>query len=233
MADVFPAAWRVAGAGEETGRFVLTRSALGGYHVGEAGAPGSQHATLEVALGMLESYIEQFLAIHAHAWVFIHAGAVSHGGKVLLVPGDSFSGKSTLVAALVEAGATYFSDEYAVLDSEGRVHPYPRRLALRSADGQPEQQLHAHDLGGVEARESGEVGMVVVTHYRPGADWRPRALSPAQVVAALFGMTLAANERPVESMQTLRRAVAGASAVQGERGEAGPVAAALLDMLTN
>lgn len=233
VAEVFPVAWRVDRAGEETGRFVFTRSDHGGYHVGEDGAPGSEHATLDVALGMLELYIEQFIALHAHDWVFIHAGAVSHSGKVLLIPGDSFSGKTTLVTALVEAGATYFSDEFAVLDPEGRVHAYPRRLSLRTADGQAGQRLHAHDLGGAGARGSAEVRMVVVTHYRPGADWRPRPLSPGQVVAALFGMTLGANERPVESMQTLRRAVAGATAVEGERGEAGPAAAALLETLAH
>jgi hypothetical protein len=30
------------------------------------------------------------------------------------------------VAELVRAGATYYSDEFAVLDSRGRVHPFPR-----------------------------------------------------------------------------------------------------------
>ncbi len=30
------------------------------------------------------------------------------------------------------AGATYYSDEYAVLDEDARVHPYPRRLSLRA-----------------------------------------------------------------------------------------------------
>ncbi len=31
------------------------------------------------------------------------------------------TGKTTLVKAMVEAGATYYSDEFAVLDKEGLV----------------------------------------------------------------------------------------------------------------
>jgi hypothetical protein len=42
----------------------------------------------------------------------------------MVLPGKSFAGKTTLVAALVRAGAEYWSDEYAVLDANGDVHPY-------------------------------------------------------------------------------------------------------------
>jgi hypothetical protein len=43
--------------------------------------------------------------------------------------------------------------------------------------------------------------------------------------------TVPAQERPEESLRTLRRAVAGATVLQSDRGEAGPVASALLDEL--
>jgi hypothetical protein len=36
-----------------------------------------------------------------------------------VLPGRSFAGKTTLVAALVQVGAEYWSDEYPVLDAEG------------------------------------------------------------------------------------------------------------------
>src|ERR687894_479249 len=49
---------------------------------------------------------------------------VARGGRALVRPGPSLSGKTTLVAALVRSGAAYLSDEFAVLDPEGRVHPY-------------------------------------------------------------------------------------------------------------
>ena len=53
-----------------------------------------------------------------------------------MVPGRSLSGKSTLVLSFVERGADYYSDEYAVFDSEGRVHPYWRLPKLRVASDQ-------------------------------------------------------------------------------------------------
>jgi hypothetical protein len=62
----------------------------------------------------------------------VHSGAVLCGGRALLLPGKTHSGKSSLVAELLRRGATYFSDEYALIDAEGRVHPYPRPLLLRN-----------------------------------------------------------------------------------------------------
>ena len=60
----------------------------------------------------------------------IHGGCVAGTGAVLM-PGRSGAGKSTLVAACVEAGLDYLSDEYAVIDlANGAVVPYPKPLGL-------------------------------------------------------------------------------------------------------
>ena len=64
-------------------------------------------------------------------------GGCSFNDRALLVPGQTFTCKTMLVQALVEAGATYYSDEYAVLDDAGLVHPYPRPLSIRGSDGSP------------------------------------------------------------------------------------------------
>ena len=56
---------------------------------------------------------------------------------------------ATLVAELVKAGCGYLSDEYAVLDSHGACHAYPRRLSLRMA-GRIETRT-AEELGGRKA----------------------------------------------------------------------------------
>src|SRR5215213_192989 len=44
--------------------------------------------------------------------VFVHAGVVGWQGRAVVIPGRCFTGKTTLVAELVRAGATYYSDEY-------------------------------------------------------------------------------------------------------------------------
>jgi hypothetical protein len=95
--------------------------------------------TLELAeaLAAWEMYLHLTIAEHARARVFVHAGAIGWRGSALVIAGRTHTGKSTLVAALVRAGATYYSDEYAVLDANGRVHPYLRPISLRGTDGQP------------------------------------------------------------------------------------------------
>src|SRR5215217_1450746 len=75
-------------------------------------------------LTMLEGQIRGQVAIRAPERTFVHAGAIEHEGRAIIFPGHSFSGKTTLTEAFVRAGATYYSDEFAVLDNDGRVHPY-------------------------------------------------------------------------------------------------------------
>src|ERR1700722_13695640 len=58
-------------------------------------------------LAQFESNVGIFVAENASDYVFVHAGCVSLNGKAILIPGRSYSGKSSLVAALLCAGATY------------------------------------------------------------------------------------------------------------------------------
>ncbi len=80
---------------------------------------------LDRVLEILESSVRQNVAEVCPDRVFVHASVAGWRGKAILLPGNSLSGKTTLVAELVRSGAEYYSDEYAVLDSEGWVHPYP------------------------------------------------------------------------------------------------------------
>src|SRR5882724_8587214 len=79
-----------------------------------------------------ESHVQLTVAEYAPRRVFVHAGVAGWQGRAIVIPGMSFSGKSTLVAELLRAGATYYSDEYAVIDERGRVHPYTRDLRIRA-----------------------------------------------------------------------------------------------------
>src|SRR5262245_9461677 len=102
------------------------------FHIIHAGLTRiARTVDLEEALDALESDLQTHIAQNAVNRVFLHAGVVGWRSQALLVAGGSFSGKSTLVAALLRLGATYYSDEYAVLDGRGQVHPYARRISLR------------------------------------------------------------------------------------------------------
>ena len=86
-------------------------------------------------LQAFESKLALHVASHAEELLFVHAGVVGWRGRAIVLPGRTHAGKSTLVAALVRAGASYYSDEYALVDGDGRVRPYPRALSLRRARG--------------------------------------------------------------------------------------------------
>src|SRR5258708_16040074 len=74
-------------------------------------------------LEAFESHVQLTVAEHAPRRIFVHAGVVGWKDRAILIPGLSQSGKTTLVDQLIRAGATYYSDEYAVLDERGRDHP--------------------------------------------------------------------------------------------------------------
>src|SRR5947209_3709992 len=103
---------------------------------------------LDEAFERLESDLQLLVAALARRRVFVHAGVVGWRGQAIVIPGRSLSGKSALVAALVQAGATYYSDEYAVFDDRGRVHAYPRPLSLREVPGERPRRCRAEALGG-------------------------------------------------------------------------------------
>src|SRR5882672_7568667 len=81
-------------------------------------------------LDAFESHVQLTVAEHAPRRVFVHAGVVGWNGRAILIPGLSHSGKTTLVHQLVRAGATYYSDEYEVVDARELVHPSPRPIAI-------------------------------------------------------------------------------------------------------
>lgn len=61
----------------------------------------------------------------------IHAGVVSAGHGSVVIPGISGLGKTTLTAALVQAGFGYLSDEVLALDRrDGAIAAFARPLAL-------------------------------------------------------------------------------------------------------
>jgi hypothetical protein len=163
--------------------------------------------------------------------VFVHAGVVGWKGRAIVIPGRSYSGKTSMVAALIDAGATYYSDEYAVFDAAGRVHPYPVALNLRQGEDGPTRSVPAADLGATLGSRPLPVGLVLVSRYKEGRSWRPREMTPGRGLLALLRHTVPVRHRPADSLATLGRVAARAQALSSERGEATETAAAVLDHL--
>lgn len=177
-----------------------------------------------------ESDLQLAVAEGARRRVFVHAGVVGWRGRAILIPGRSFTGKTTLTAELVRAGATYYSDEFAVLDSEGRVHPYAKPLSVREGGTHRQKSVRVEEFGGSGATKPLPVGLVVVSEFREAARaWRPRALTSGQGSLALLANTIPARRRPAEVLATLERVVRGATVLRGARGEAAEAARKILE----
>jgi hypothetical protein len=186
----------------------------------------SRTMDLDEALQALETNLHFIVSLEAPTKLFVHAGVVAWKNRAILMPGPSFSGKSTLVSELVRAGAVYYSDEYAVLDGRGRVHAYPRPLVTRSGKGKN---------GIVKSRTRKlkplPVGMVLVTRYKDGAKWRPRPMTPAEAALELLANTVAARPRPQFAMETISKALRRARALKSVRGDTEEVVGALQGMV--
>lgn len=185
-------------------------------------------ASVDEVFDRFESDLRLFVAELAHERVFVHAGVVSWKGKAIVIPGRSYSGKSTLVAELLRAGATYFSDEYAVFDSRGRVHPFPKELEMRATNDWRQTRVSAESFGSKTGKRPIPVTMILVTQFKSGARWKPRELSAGKAVLALLANTVSARRQPEQALATLHRVVAEARTLQGTRGEAGELIPSIL-----
>ena len=152
--------------------------------------------------------------------VFVHAGAVAWNGRGILIPGSTLSGKSTLVTELVRAGATYLSDEYAILDGAGRVYPFPKPISFRADPTARQVDVPIESIGGTVARKSVPVGLVLIAKYKEAAKWRPRQLTPGEGVLAMLSHTLAGRLAPNRVFNALESVVARAPVVKSARGDA-------------
>ncbi|MCP4966018.1 MAG: hypothetical protein GY926_12375 [bacterium] len=156
------------------------------------------------------------VALHSRAGVFVHAGVVGWNDRAILLPGRSRWGKSTLVEALVRAGAQYLSDEYAILLPNGRIQSYPRPIHLRTPHGRT--LLDPRSIGTV-AQRTYRPSVAVLARYRPGANWNPEVLSPASTALAAFdGMVVAAvaPERAMQAAATLARQIVAVYSLRDE-----------------
>jgi hypothetical protein len=230
LVEAFPPGWRASAADVVDHHLALVADDRDAYAVDLDGAPQIANVALDIGLDTLDSTMRVRIAYEARDRIFVHAGVVAYAGGALLIPGRSFSGKTTLVAALVEAGATYYSDEYAALDGDGNVHPYARPLSLRDANGQ--QRNHPVQAFGGSAGEGPlPVRCVLLTTYRAGAQWAPQTLSAREGVLALIGHAVPVRDRPDETLRAAGRAAEGAAVLRGDRGDADALAPFLLAAL--
>ena len=197
------------------------------HHLYQDSAIVQSSPDLEPLLQRLESDLHFAVASNARSSLFVHAGVVGWHGHAILLPGPSMSGKSSLVAALLRAGADYYSDEYAIIDGQGYVHPYARPLRLRLPEGGREAAGPQSDIGPVGGRPL-PASLIVSTHYSPGAHVELAERGPSRGLMILIANTVVIRERPRFALDHLMPIAHGATTLEGVRGDADEAAAWLL-----
>jgi len=187
---------------------------------------------LECVLDVFETLLRLVVAKRARRRTFVHAGVVSWNNRAILIPGRSFSGKTTLVTKLVQAGAKYYSDEYAVIDEHGLVHPFALPLGVREEGEIDGGRVDIASLGGVPGAAPIAVALVLSTSYRRGAKWRPRELSHGNGVLELLARTVSARSQTKLALQSLPNAIRSATVLKGVRGEADDLVETILERVS-
>ena len=195
-------------------------------HLGSA--PVTSPGAVADVVRQLAQDIELWVAETAEGLVFVHAGVVAVDGRAIVIPGPSRAGKSTLVAALVRAGAEYLSDEFAPLDAQGLVHAY-RRAPNQRADS----PAAAWPLPHLPTAQTPPMPVALVASVRWEQDAEPRLtpVSHAAGIMPLLSNTVCALTRSEEALDVLSVATRDALRVEGVRGDAAATAAELLDLL--
>jgi len=227
-----PPGWRSVDGVDPQRCYAITRSDGPGFAISIDDEAPIRFETREAMLEFLEGDIQIFVAEFATPHLFVHAGVVAWNGKAIMLPGRSFSGKSTLVTSLVQAGATYYSDEYAVLDHDGRVLPYPRRVSLRTGPHGPTGRLDLTHLApsGEDASTPIPVGLVALLRYEDGAAWDVETLDTLPAIMAMSEQTVAIQRRSADTLAILGKVTDNAFVIQGMRGEVDETVQRLLSM---
>jgi hypothetical protein len=222
------ATWDVESAATPETSWRLQHLPGAGWQASRDGRALSRAEGPDEAVERLVSGVERWIAAEATEAVFVDAGVVGWRGRALVLPGRRLPGRTTLVAHLVRAGAAYLSDVFAVLDEGGRVHAYPRPMAI----GPPEWGVRQRRLAPAPPAGSPPlpVGMIARLAYHPGGAWTER-LTRGQATLALIDAAVTGPARGDEVARIAAAAARDALAVAGHRGEAGETARMLLAQL--
>ena len=148
----------------------------------------------------------------------LHAGAVRRADAVVALPAAMESGKTTLVAGLLDAGFDYLTDELAPVDEDLRVLPYPKPLSVdrgswpvlpRWAPDRPdaadEQWLvHPRAVSGRAPAAAGSLQLVVLPRYSPTAPvTAARPLAGSEALLALLACAFDFEQHPGRDLERL------------------------------
>ncbi|MDQ3698122.1 MAG: hypothetical protein M3373_08880 [Gemmatimonadota bacterium] len=179
-------------------------------------------------LDALDTDIRLYVAERARSYLCIHAGVVGWKGNAIVIAGRSRSGKTTLVRALLDAGATYYSDDCAFIDDRGFVHPFATPLSIRDESSAQQRKVRPDELGATTGTEPLQLGLVTLASYRKGAVWRSRKLSPGRAAIALIRNSASVRVHPRLALDRLQRIVVNVRVLTGVYGDTADICREIL-----
>jgi hypothetical protein len=168
----------------------------------------------------LESELALFAAEHLVDEVAVHAALVATEAGVIMLPGRSFSGKSTLAVTLGELGAKVLSDEFALVRPDGTVRGWRRAARLRRPGGGRDRVPVDDDVMDGHWR----VALVASLRFDDAMGWNVSPVTPAQGVLHILDNTVPAQRYPDRSLTAAMAVAKTARCLSGTRGEAGDAA---------
>jgi hypothetical protein len=152
----------------------------------------------------LTSRIGYHLAAGANRHHCLHAAAVSHGGRALVMPANSGSGKSSLTLWLVTRGFEYITDEMTLIDERCGVDGLARHIQIKYHGlqaiealincpkdiyrGKWSSAIPLSCLGGhVAAQERYDLGLFLFPQFKEGAGYCLSRVSQAEAGLKLMG----------------------------------------------
>lgn len=223
---------------KETAHFIEARHGENGrFEIFKDGEKVAAGAGDEVFYENLNSRIRLTIAEYAVGRVFLHAGVVGWKNRAVVIPARSFAGKTTLVAELLARGAVYYSDEYAVIDEKGRVHPFAKTLSMRGiVDDRTQTEIPAAFYGAPTGSAPLPVGMVLICRFDKGNGFADdkfdlEILSAGRGILEMLANTIPARRKPKLVLEILNKIAARAIIAKCRRGEAASFAGFLIDFL--
>jgi hypothetical protein len=200
LVGVSPPASRIAIEGAPDGTFSIAA---------DGDAPVSELTRGDLPTFVMEAVVRGLVKDLTTA-VALHAGAVAHNGKAVLVAGPTGVGKSSLVAWLIGNGFDYLTDEIGLLFAETmQVLGLPRALVLKPGAAAKVLALPAYQTarsvaGGehvmlrpemVPAGQSAAhpCALIVFPRFEAGSSLGIESLTPAQAALRLVGTNLNAR----------------------------------------
>jgi hypothetical protein len=143
------------------------------------------------------------------------------------LPGPSGSGKTSLVRALVENGADYYSDELAFLDGRGLVHAFPRHMVVRNEQGVSRSMPTG---GTLTVRPAIPVSVIIGLRFDATGRFRVDSIPSSEAILLLLANSPHQLTHTGVIPAALLQAAGAAASYRGIRGEAHMASEAVLQL---